>query len=121
MQIEGASSSRPEIGIGAAAAPDKTQEEEKKDAHSYDGFNFAIFFGLLFYRLLRFFGMKKTNKKLHPYYVSLLQIRRQLDLRKILQRFLYLERAITCLLPKHLHKLLFYFSKEDILHLDTMR
>lgn len=81
-----------------------------------------MYIGLLFYRFFKFLGWKSLNNKfLHPYYISLRQIRRQMDIRRILQRFLYLERAITCLLPPHLHALLFYFTREDITHLEEMR
>lgn len=73
---------------------------------------------------LPFFALKNlgwkslTNKYLTPFYEGIKQVRKHIDLGKMINRFLYLERAAEAVLDADQRMLLHVFPKEDLRQFD---
>ena len=74
-----------------------------------------------------FFFLKKVGwKSLHsnkftPYYEAIEQVRKQIDIGKMIERFIYLDRVSKSLLNADQRKLLHVFPKENIYQLEEQR
>lgn len=68
--------------------------------HSVSRFNFLRFLGFLPYYMVKYLGCaeKFTCDVFQPYYEAITEIRKQIDIGKILQRFTYIDRMAKSLL-----------------------
>jgi hypothetical protein len=71
---------------------------------------------------LKRFGWKSLkSERFTPYYEAIKQVRRQIDLGGIIQRFLYLDRVSKSVLDEDQRKLLHLYPKENIYQMDDHR
>jgi len=76
---------------------------------------------------LPFFALKNlgwkslTSKYLTPFYEGIKHVRKHIDLGKMVNRFLYLERATQTMLDSDQRLLLHVFPKEDLRQFDAQR
>lgn len=95
---------------------------QKDQPHSFNRFNFLLFIAVGIYKLVRTCCSRQKLKQnsLDAYADSLEEIHKELDVRRLIQRFLILERAVKCLMPTNLYPLLAYFRRENIFHLNKL-
>lgn len=109
MQVRSQQAVAPMDGEGRQTTSDVHTDQP----HSFKKFNFLVFVLLGFYKLFQKCDIKKKCKsdKLDPYVNSVEEISKELDIRRLIQRLLILERAVKCLIPSKLYQLLPYFKR----------
>lgn len=94
----------------------------KEEPHSIHGFNFLVYIVYVPFFLLKKAGWKSLeNERFTPYYEAIEQVRKQIDIGKMIERFLYLDRVSKSLLDENQRKLLHVFPKENIYQLEEQR
>lgn len=76
-------------------------KNEKDEKDLADKFNIIIFGGYLIYMVFDKFGIDLSWKKMRKYHQSMVEIRKQLDIRLILNKVQFTERVVNVILDKH--------------------
>lgn len=98
------------------SVPQPRQPQEQTDLHSIGRFNFFI------YLISQELRMEKHHQQI-PYTIlrGYKTIRKHIDLGKMVNRFLHLERATHAILDSDQRMILHVFPKEDLRQFDAQR
>ena len=80
---------------------------EKNQPLDSDGFHFFAYLGYLIYNLFEKVGIDLPWKKMRTYHHSLVEVRKQMDVRFVMKKILYAERVSNALLDTHKKEILY--------------